>query len=316
MKNRAHFLLNIVFITGLLLLAFNDHFLKETYGNWMTGKLSDFAGVLILPLFLKYLTGWRNGFVIALTVIFFTWFKSPLSTGVLDAINSFGFVHLARVVDYTDLLSFAVLPLSWWTLRNPERFGFGELTVPGRALVRYGMLPLCLFLFVATSEADFPGFDGSVANCCAQEPTERLIGNGYLYVPSAFTPDLDGINDVFQIVSDSNIVMIDSFRVFTASDLTLVFSADSITDFSSATGWDGTTFDGTIASGSFEYTLSVTAADGTRSFVFGVVCSLPCPTAEGTQEAAFVSTCTFGNQLDSLGRFDRTVNPAEDLSCY
>ena len=317
MKTRTPFLLNTVFLAGLLLLAFNDHLFKDAYGNWWTGKLSDFAGVLILPLFLKYVTGWRNIVVVGLTVVFFTWFKSPWSAGALDAVNALGIVHLVRVVDLTDLLAFAVLPLTWSVLVNPDRFGFGDITVQRRALVRYGVLPLCLFLFVATSDdEDFPFFDGSVASCCEQLPTNRMIGNGYLYVPSAFTPDFDGINDVFQVVADSNIAMIDSFRVFTASNLTLVFSADSLTDFNPATGWDGTDTTGNIIPGSFEYTLGVTAADGTQSFIFGVVCSLPCPTTEATQPAEFFSDCTFGNQIDSLGRYDPSVNAFEDQDCY
>lgn len=50
-----HLLLNWVFLPCLLVLALNDHFLKYGYPGWLTGKLSDFAGLLIFPLFLAYL---------------------------------------------------------------------------------------------------------------------------------------------------------------------------------------------------------------------------------------------------------------------
>lgn len=36
---------------GLLLL--NDHYLKARYGNWWTGKLSDFAGMIFFPFLLQ-----------------------------------------------------------------------------------------------------------------------------------------------------------------------------------------------------------------------------------------------------------------------
>jgi hypothetical protein len=42
-------LFNWIFLSGLILLALNDHLLKWQYSNWLTGKLSDFVGLLILP---------------------------------------------------------------------------------------------------------------------------------------------------------------------------------------------------------------------------------------------------------------------------
>ncbi|MGE0763789.1 MAG: hypothetical protein AB7N80_10970 [Bdellovibrionales bacterium] len=35
----------------MALLILNDHFLKYRYGNWWTGKISDFAGLFFAPLF-------------------------------------------------------------------------------------------------------------------------------------------------------------------------------------------------------------------------------------------------------------------------
>ena len=41
-------ILNPYFIIGLSVLLLNDFYLKAAYGNFVTGKLSDFAG---LPIF-------------------------------------------------------------------------------------------------------------------------------------------------------------------------------------------------------------------------------------------------------------------------
>lgn len=41
--NRNDYLIfNWIFIAGLLLLALNDHYLKQYYTCWLTGKLSDY----------------------------------------------------------------------------------------------------------------------------------------------------------------------------------------------------------------------------------------------------------------------------------
>ncbi|MEM6769865.1 MAG: hypothetical protein AAF597_04685, partial [Bacteroidota bacterium] len=102
--SRSKYLFNYTFLSGLLVLACNDHIWKAAYGNWLTGKLSDLAGVLILPLLLKYLFNWRNRIVLLATVAFFTWWKSPLADGTLHFLNSLGSYSFHRVVDYTDLL--------------------------------------------------------------------------------------------------------------------------------------------------------------------------------------------------------------------
>ncbi|MGB3547731.1 MAG: hypothetical protein WBA17_12195, partial [Saprospiraceae bacterium] len=96
--SRHAYLFNSVFIGGLLLLLLNDHILKAAYGNVLTGKLSDFAGVLILPLLLRFVTGRSSLLCIGLTVWFFTWWKSPLSQGAIDLVNGLTSLHWVRVV--------------------------------------------------------------------------------------------------------------------------------------------------------------------------------------------------------------------------
>jgi hypothetical protein len=44
-------LLHPLTLSALFTLALNDHVLKHACPGWWTGKLSDFAGVLLLPLF-------------------------------------------------------------------------------------------------------------------------------------------------------------------------------------------------------------------------------------------------------------------------
>ena len=56
-RSLSHFLGVSYFVHPLPLLAvgllwLNDHWLKVTYPSWLTGKLSDFAGLFFFPLFL------------------------------------------------------------------------------------------------------------------------------------------------------------------------------------------------------------------------------------------------------------------------
>jgi len=81
---RKDLILNSYFVIGLIVLIINDFYLKYEYGNFATGKLSDFAGLLIFPMFvasiisksknrIKILDNMRKLVVIAfLTISIFT----------------------------------------------------------------------------------------------------------------------------------------------------------------------------------------------------------------------------------------------------
>lgn len=47
---------------SMLLLGLNDHCLKATYHNWITGKLSDFAGLVVFPCVLVSAWEWARFF--------------------------------------------------------------------------------------------------------------------------------------------------------------------------------------------------------------------------------------------------------------
>jgi hypothetical protein len=314
-RNRASLLLNYVFIAGLLLLALNDHFLKDAFGNLLTGKLSDFAGVLILPIFLAYVFNTRSRGVIVATVLFFTFWKSPLSQGLIDGINATGLVHYGRVVDYTDLLAFAVLPLSWLVVRFPESFALHLRSAP--TITKYGILPLALVFFVATSqEDDLPFLDSGIETCCINGFNLDTISTGRVYIPSAFTPDADGINDLFRVIVDAGIEQIDTLEIIDLTSRNTVFLALNISrDASGSTGWDGSEL-GVTEARQIEYKVWVTATDGERRRYSGLACSIPCRTPTGLPRPAGIEECRFSNQVDAAGFFDEDVFSGELLDCF
>jgi photosystem II stability/assembly factor-like uncharacterized protein len=112
---------------GLLLL--NDHILKAAFPSWLTGKVSDLAGLYFFPFLVLAALGLLElplparsrspsrtwGVAMALSGLWFVALKATpasnaLAVAVLDAVLG-GSHHV--VVDPTDLIALAMLPLAW-----------------------------------------------------------------------------------------------------------------------------------------------------------------------------------------------------------
>lgn len=142
--SKRSLLLHPLFLLSLFLLVANDHWWKQAFGNALTGKISDFAGVLVLAVFLVACLRFSKVSAIILTAFIFTWWKSPLSQPFINAF------HLTRVIDYSDLFALLILPLVF--LMHP--FGY-------KYSIKYVSLVVGLFTFmamVATSLPYQPGF--------------------------------------------------------------------------------------------------------------------------------------------------------------
>jgi hypothetical protein len=97
------------FLLSLFSLLLNDQYLKGHYPGWFTGKLSDFAGLMLVAL-LAFSLSKRRTFVIgSLIASTFAWWKSPLSASFLDLINGFSAYQFGRVVDYSEIASRVVV---------------------------------------------------------------------------------------------------------------------------------------------------------------------------------------------------------------
>ena len=116
-----YFVLNYVFAVCLAILFINDHYLKFEYGNWFTGKLSDLVGIIMLPLLLAYLFPRLQHRAIFLAACLFLFWKSPFSQALIDLYNQYSIISISRVVDYTDLLVLAILPLPYYLITHIDR---------------------------------------------------------------------------------------------------------------------------------------------------------------------------------------------------
>jgi hypothetical protein len=140
------------FIAGLALLLLNDFYLKQVYGNFLTGKLSDLAGLFTFSLFLSALFPTRLLLVHATTAVAFVFWKTPMADGLINAWNSLGVISVARTIDYSDYLALIVLPLSfaYFSIAS-EASGSGLHGI--RQAGAYLLLVVAMFAFGATSSS-------------------------------------------------------------------------------------------------------------------------------------------------------------------
>jgi hypothetical protein len=103
-------LLHPLFIISLSVLFLNDINWKYSYSNWLTGKLSDVAGLIVLPMLLRELFPKFSRWIILMVIaVFFTWWKSSFSQSFIDYCNNVLQLPVARVIDYSDLFALPVL---------------------------------------------------------------------------------------------------------------------------------------------------------------------------------------------------------------
>ncbi|WP_422001915.1 hypothetical protein [Reyranella sp.] len=100
-----------VLVALVALLVLNDFVLKPALHDWMTGKLSDFAGLAASTIFLLALWPRQARIVGASVCILFVFWKSPWSQGVIDSANAVSSLGLGRTVDWSDLIALPVVGL-------------------------------------------------------------------------------------------------------------------------------------------------------------------------------------------------------------
>ncbi len=109
---QLHLLQSKAFIFSLILVLLNDFILKYNFPCWLTGKLSDFAGLFVFAVFWMAFFPEKRNVIVWTTAILFTWWKSPFSQPLIEFWNKSMFYEIDRVVDYSDFMALLVLPLA------------------------------------------------------------------------------------------------------------------------------------------------------------------------------------------------------------
>lgn len=111
-NSRPDILSRPLFILAVGLLLLNDFYLKYEFSNFVTGKISDVAGLFLFPYFLSsFRTKHAKAIYIGTAALFVFW-KSPLSQELINLAQTIG-IGFNRVVDYTDIFALFILTLSF-----------------------------------------------------------------------------------------------------------------------------------------------------------------------------------------------------------
>lgn len=116
MTERLKILISPLFILFLTLLITNDFFLKVEFHNAITGKLSDFSGLFIFPIFWSVIFPQRKLLVFISTAVLFTFWKSEYSEGLIEFLTRH--FNIGRTVDLSDLIALPMLLFAWFYMEN------------------------------------------------------------------------------------------------------------------------------------------------------------------------------------------------------
>lgn len=117
--------------------------------------------------------------------------------------------------------------------------------------------------------------------CCGIKPVEYNLGNAMLYIPNVFTPNGDGLNDLFFPHSSDNIINIESFTILSAEGDSVLFyrrgiSYENIEQFA----WDGKRYNGesfeTEYKGRFKYAMAIVNDKKVKTIIKGEACVIRC----------------------------------------
>jgi hypothetical protein len=168
----------LLLAVGVLLL--NDFVLKAAFHNWITGKLSDVAGLAAVTIFCCALWPRHVWTIGAGITAFFVYWKSPYASDAIEAANTVLPFAIGRTVDTSDLLA---LPVVWLVCGNAHRLPLVETGRIGVWLTAC----VCLFAFTATSSVD-PHYiltgTAVVPGPAAEPGTEAALGELFDQVAS------------------------------------------------------------------------------------------------------------------------------------
>lgn len=101
------------FILSLFLLLLNDFYLKYEFHNFITGKLSDFAGLFIFPYFISVFFTNKTKEIYIFTFLLFIFWKLEISEQFIKFISRITDIAFYRTVDLSDLIALLILPFSF-----------------------------------------------------------------------------------------------------------------------------------------------------------------------------------------------------------
>jgi len=135
-----------LFLLSVFLLLLNDFYLKSAFGNSITGKLSDFAGLFAFPFFFSCIFPDRKKLIHVFTAILFIWWKSSFSQFFIDGVNCIG-IPIYRTIDFSDNMALISILASYYIISRKLEY------IKLKPLFLYPLIFISCFAFTATSLA-------------------------------------------------------------------------------------------------------------------------------------------------------------------
>lgn len=152
--------------------------------------------------------------------------------------------------------------------------------------------------------------------CCGVESVEtRFDDESYVYVPNAFTPNKDSINDKFRPYWQGKIMAFTYMVIHSLEDSTIIYDAGDWLDSQEDWGWDGTRTgtDWEIHKGGFRYEIVMYGEPFGYYKVEGIACAIACDEdAGGFKDKA---GCFYPSMLGSSGELDKNL-PSGEADCF
>ncbi len=130
--------------------------------------------------------------------------------------------------------------------------------------------------------------------CCQNDPLWEHFGNALIYLPNIFTPNDDGINDLYYVQGDS-ILNVIHFEVRGRKDK-LVFEVNNVDTNDHTKAWDGKV-DGVVQKVMYSVFVTVESLDGTVRSFETEVCNYPCGLMEDEEQIS-MEGCHFPIEWD------------------
>ena len=146
---KKNYILHPIFIICLLTLILNDFYLKASFANGLTGKLSDFAGLIVFPIFIAFLVPITKKWISLVTGILFVIWKTPLVTTIIEIFNQTFPFQIQRVIDYTDYWALLCLPIAHILLNKDNDISINSNKI--LYLGKVAILSVSFFAICATS---------------------------------------------------------------------------------------------------------------------------------------------------------------------
>lgn len=171
MYERLKHLRSPLFIFFLVLLIVNDFFLKAAFHNSFTGKLSDFSGLFIFPIFWSAIFPKHKLSVFITTAVLFVFWKSEHSSGIIQFLKPY--FGIARTVDPSDLIALPMLLFAWLYIKRDSPTATG--TMLKTQFSTYFIGSIAIFSFCATSQPRYIQFFEQPQYVLLKNPTIRYL---------------------------------------------------------------------------------------------------------------------------------------------